>query len=819
MWRRNNHPHPLYQGESCLMNSKKIILFIFIILLIILPFFDGGNGFFVRGLVFILVGLAALLFASESRTFGKGRDKARIIALQSREEYAAGEEDLNPLTSPFRKGEFNNAPLVKGGEGGLWHLVYLRGAMIFLFLYLLASLMAVFFSTSLYHSAVVWLECLSYGLLFFTVAKIKLEKKEIGLLIKIFLAISGLLCLIGIYFYVTGSYSRLTSLFWWPNPFAGYLLFSLFLGLEWLLEQNCHCEPRRGAKQSRLNRLFAKIINNTIGSTCRDCFVAPPLASGGTPRDDSKIFPILFLSIILSSFILTGSRGAFLSFVLALPVYFYFKFFSICHCERSPSERFRRGEAKQSRLALLTRLLRRPPLRRAPRNDSYKINRRSGIYFLSIIFLSLILIFFISYFKNDNFGFVAHSKNTFTTSDFSSAIRLNYWRGAWEMFKDRPLTGWGAGTFGTVYHLYQEDPISSGKYAHNLYLEILSEQGIFVFVFFILFLVSVLGIPLLAKPACPVGREELGEVAWRNLTPPTPPLSKGRSFNALGLFAGLVAFLIHNGVDIDWHFRANILAFWIFLGLFYNVNRNIIPSYPLYPPPQRGRQGGNRETPQPPFTRGDLSNIPLVKGDKGGFAKWILIFSLNLIIAGLIFLYSDYNFQRGMENQDNGNLILAEKYFFKSVFLNPNSDYFRGLGIILYSRAINIGGAEREALLNQALKISRKIIKYDSYNSLNYELAGRIYSAQGYLSEAEKKFKDAIRLDKFNPRHHINFASLLISEGKKEEARELINKILFYYPEEVVNNRKMYILPNQEITSGIEQDIEYLRYLLGMINR
>jgi len=646
-------------------NSKKIIFFILAIFLILPPFFNGEINFFIRRLILMLVGLALLLYAGDYR----------------KKEFFS---DKNFFYSP----------------------------LFLLCLYMIFSLVSVFFSVSPYHSEISWLESLGYAALFFTIIKINWEKPEIYILIKIFLAVSAILSIIGIYFYLVGSYGRLTSLFWWPNPFAGYLLFALFLGLGWFFK------------------------------------------SAGK----EKILSLLFLIIIILAFILTGSRGAFLSFILILPVYGYFKLRSI----------YTNADGAELKTPLhppYTRgTLDKPPLHKGGVGGFINL----VIKIFAIFFVSLILAIGVNKFKNDNFGFSEHIKTSGTQSDFSSAVRLNYWQGAWEMFKARPLTGWGIGEFGTVYHLYQKDPISSGKYAHNLYLEILAEQGIFVFVAFVLFL----GYIFFA--------------AFKKI--------KEKEF-AFPLFAGTLAFLIHNGVDIDWHFKANTIVFWIFLGLLYNVSRE--------------------KTPQPPFIRGGSENNPFKKWDKGGFIKKILIiFSVILISFGIILFYDNYYYGRGIKFKEENKLAEAEKAFEKSLFLNPDPNYLREFGIIKYSRAIAIGGADGEKILNEAKEISDKIIKSDSYNALNYELSGRIHFAQGNIIEAEKNFKEAVKLNQFNLKHYINLASLLINRGRNTEAKELINKVFSYYPIEIVNNKKVRIMENQEITSGIEKDIEHLNFLL-----
>jgi tetratricopeptide (TPR) repeat protein len=531
----------------------------------------------------------------------------------------------------------------------------------------------------------VWLQYLSYGILFFIVAKLNFERREIDLLIKIFLGVSVILCLIGIYFYLVGGYSRLTSTFYWPNPFAGYLLFSLPLGLFWFLESK---------------KVFRE-----------------------------KLLPVLILILLITSFILTASRGAFLSILIGLIIYFVVDF------RRTKRELF--------------------------------------VLFL-LISLSFSLVFLLGLIKSENVIFLHSRASQESFLDTSSSIRLNYWKGTWEIFKDRPLTGSGLGTFGTIYPQYQKDPISAGKYAHNLYLEMLSEEGIFVLIIFIVFLTS---------------------IYWNSFRD-----LKEKNY-ALPLYIGTLAFMFHNGVDIDWHFPANTLTFWIFLGLFYNISQ--------------GKEVNKLLTKIFTFLSRFKRKYSLKKHNSI-INLLIVSISILLIIKGIIFLYSSFNFNKGTEYQSRGNLILAENAYYQSIFLNPNPNYLRQYGIILYSKGINSQAKEREEFLDNALKISNKTIKIDSYNSLNYELRGKVYYAQSKFKEAEKEFYKSIQLSRFIPRFYINLASLLIEQRRMEEARDIIQKIISYYSEDVVKNRKMYILKDQQITSGIEKDISYLYYLLDL---
>ena len=72
------------------------------------------------------------------------------------------------------------------------------------------------------------------------------------------------------------------------------------------------------------------------------------------------------------------------------------------------------------------------------------------------------------------------------SSDDSNLERLNRWNCAVSLFKERPITGWGPGTYQFVYAPYQEakyrTTISTnngdGGNAHSEYLGPLAEQGV-----------------------------------------------------------------------------------------------------------------------------------------------------------------------------------------------------------------------------------------------------------------------------------------------------------------------------------------------------
>ena len=540
-----------------------------------------------------------------------------------------------------------------------------------IFFLLAAWLLALFLSSrlslSIYQSMSYWLELFCSGLIFYVIATAKFPEQKVELMVKIFLGSSVILSFIGLYFYLTGNYVRLTSTFYWPNPFAGYLLFALPLTLHFLLKEK-------------------------------------------------NIVWLLALVVLLAAFILTGSRGALISLVVVLAVY------SI----------FFRKKIIENRYWLMAALL---------------------------ISLGVVLIF--SFAKPANF--LDRSKLSETSAlDASSSIKLDYWQASLKIFKDNFLLGTGPATFQTVYPLYQDNPVSSGKYPHNWLLEFLAEDGIIaaalftVFIFFVLF------------------------NAIKN--------DRNNSFK-MALFGGILGSTIHNLVDIDWHFRANFIVFWIFAGFLINSSKN-------------------------------NSEIKSEERASGVVRIFFIIFLLALLLRSAVVVRSNYYYGKGQAAQSQNDFKAAASDYQKSLFLNPNPDYSRKYWIILFTMGANAENVQvKKSYLEQAEAVSKKLNKFDRNNSLNYELAGKIFSVEGKLTEAEANFKQAIRLDRFNyPRFYGELAALLIGSGRSEEAKSLLLSILTSFPANVIENRKIIIMNNQKFTSGIANDISYWYYLLGLIS-
>ncbi|HEX6710624.1 MAG TPA: O-antigen ligase family protein [Rubrobacter sp.] len=125
---------------------------------------------------------------------------------------------------------------------------------------------------------------------------------------------------------------------------------------------------------------------------------------------------------------------------------------------------------------------------------------------------------------------------------FGIGYREDYWRVAWEAWKERPLTGTGAGTFQYTW-LHDRPGIQGVKQVHNLYLEQGTETGVFAFLALMGFVAALLGYT--------------GRAVWRS-----GPHGERRLLLA-GLVSALVVYLVSSFFEWHWYLPASTMFFFI----------------------------------------------------------------------------------------------------------------------------------------------------------------------------------------------------------------------------------------------------------------
>lgn len=124
--------------------------------------------------------------------------------------------------------------------------------------------------------------------------------------------------------------------------------------------------------------------------------------------------------------------------------------------------------------------------------------------------------------------------------------RKEYWEQTIDGFRQKPFLGWGVGTFKLISQRFQKAPSHWSSFAHNFYLQLLCEAGIFAFSAFIFFLFF----------SFRRARKGL------NL----------RSSSQESSFFALLFSSFHSFFDFDWEFPIIFLTFLVLFSFLINLN-------------------------------------------------------------------------------------------------------------------------------------------------------------------------------------------------------------------------------------------------------
>lgn len=136
-------------------------------------------------------------------------------------------------------------------------------------------------------------------------------------------------------------------------------------------------------------------------------------------------------------------------------------------------------------------------------------------------------------------------------------FRADYWRAGWEAWLENPLTGTGAGTFQYTW-LEARTGVQGVKQIHNLYLEQLTETGIFAFLALLAFVAVFLSYVVRA--------------AWRRRPEGEEQLLLS------GLVAAAVVYLLSSVVEWHWYLPASTLFFFVLAACTVRLAREAGPS-------------------------------------------------------------------------------------------------------------------------------------------------------------------------------------------------------------------------------------------------
>jgi O-antigen ligase len=149
--------------------------------------------------------------------------------------------------------------------------------------------------------------------------------------------------------------------------------------------------------------------------------------------------------------------------------------------------------------------------------------KKSRVFALWALFFLLLVIVFLRFM----------TQKTYLQPTFSAMMRLSYWREALILIKAHPFIGMGPGNFN----------LENSRFAHNSYLQIWAEMGIFG-------LFSLIGLIGVIFKSC---LRDLKQSLYKR--------------QIAGLLAASAVFLIHNFLDFTFFLPEVSLIWWLILGL------------------------------------------------------------------------------------------------------------------------------------------------------------------------------------------------------------------------------------------------------------
>jgi len=118
--------------------------------------------------------------------------------------------------------------------------------------------------------------------------------------------------------------------------------------------------------------------------------------------------------------------------------------------------------------------------------------------------------------------------------------RFEIWRSTWIMIKENPFLGKGIGTY--MDYLSKYSPSLGAQYAHNSFLQIWAETGIFSLLSFLCFIFT---------------------LVWQGIK----AFKITHNYLLLGILSSLFGFLTHSFFDNHFYSLQLSMLFWVFLGI------------------------------------------------------------------------------------------------------------------------------------------------------------------------------------------------------------------------------------------------------------
>lgn len=161
-----------------------------------------------------------------------------------------------------------------------------------------------------------------------------------------------------------------------------------------------------------------------------------------------------------------------------------------------------------------------------------------------------LIIFGITQARNVNYASPSlKEKITFKNNEAATSVneRAQFWKGSLALIKEQPIVGYGPMSFRYAYPPHQPTFLALSDHPHNWFLKIGAETGVPALVFFGIFLAGILAI------------------TWQHK----------KDFETIIFAVAFFGGLLHNMLDYNMNFVANIVLFFLLAGFIVSMQKEV----------------------------------------------------------------------------------------------------------------------------------------------------------------------------------------------------------------------------------------------------
>lgn len=354
----------------------------------------------------------------------------------------------------------------------------------------------------------------------------------------------------------------------------------------------------------------------------------------------------------------------------------------------------------------------------------YKRRLIRGGFFIALLLLTAIAFLIV---KNVDMNLFLNRVASYKELDFSG--RLEIWKAALNIVKERPLFGTGLGSF--IYYFPKYRPLGFNlfaNFAHNDYLQVASETGIFG-------LFCMIGIFLL-----------IVKNGFANYLISQSSFKKGIS---LGAAIGILSIAIHSFGDFNLRIPANAVLFTVISGIIFNL----------------------RSRNQRPDTYFEFKLSKLSLGLVRPICS-VAIFIWILCIARIVVAEAIY---RGFGVSDFKDRIRTLN---RALYVLPeNNTYYKDLARLYINKASISLNKEKELLT--ALENYRRATEINPMDAWAWQGKGDTLLYLGRFEDAKDAYKKALGLDPNNSLYLKKIGEALVRAGDTDRAVNVFKRASF----------------------------------------